>query len=133
MFLSRSKKWEASVKKLQNSELSIQEFVNANEKKTLYYSTPFFEDVKGVHPNALQTNGSPVWYFPAFSSISDLKEHMIAIGREEYLIIKGNLKNVLSSLDSHPLIRTWGVVIDPHTPNSLGLPPQTRVQPKCLR
>ncbi len=133
MFFGKSNKWDTSVKKLQNGEISIQEFVNANEKKTLYYSTPFFENEKGQYPNVLQTNGSDIMFFPAFSNISDLKEHMKAIGCTKHLIIKGNLKDVLDSLDSHPLIQAWGVVIDSHTSNSVGLPPKTRVQPKCLR
>ncbi len=133
MFFWKSNKWNTSVKKLQNGEISIQEFVNANEKKTLYSSTPFFEDEKGQYPNVLQTNGSDIMFFPAFSNISDLEEHMKTIGCTKYLAIKGNLKDVLDSLDSHPLIQAWGVVIDPHTSNSIELPPKTRVQPKCLR
>ena len=133
MFFGKSNKWDTSVKKLQNGEISIQEFVNANEKKTLYYSTPFFENEKGQYPNVLQTNDSDIMFFPAFSNISDLKEHMKTIGCTKHLIIKGDLKGVLDSLDSHPLIQAWGVVIDPHTSNSIGLPQKTRVQPKCLR
>ena len=133
MFFRKSNKWDTSVKKLQNGEISIQEFVTANEKKTLYYSTPFFENEKGQYPNVLQTNDSNIMFFPAFSNISDLEEHMKKIGCTKHLAIKGDLKGVLDSLDSHPLIQTWGVVIDPHTSNSIGLPPKTRVQPKCLR
>ena len=133
MLFGKTNKWDIAVKKLQNGEISTQEFVTANEKKTLYYSTPFFENEKGQHPNALQTNGSDIMFFPAFSNISDLKAHLTTIGCTEHLIIKGNLKDVLNSLDSHPLIQAWGVVIDPHATNSIGLPPRTRVQPKCLR
>ena len=133
MFFRKSNKWDTSVKKPQNGEISIQEFVTANEKKTLYYSTPFFENEKGQYPNVLQTNDSDIMFFPAFSNISDLEEHMKKIGCTKYLAIKGDLKGVLDSLDSHPLIQAWGVVIDPHTSNSIGLPPKTRVQPKCLR
>ena len=133
MFFGKSNKWNSTLKKLESGEITIQEFVNANEKKTLYYSTPFFEDDKGQHANVLQTDASDIVFFPAFSNISDLKAHMTAIGCTEHLIIKGDLKSVLDSLDSHPLIQAWGVVIDPHASNSLGLPPKTRVQPKCLR
>ena len=133
MFFWKSNKWDTSVKKLQNGEISIQEFVTANEKKTLYYSTPFFENEKGQYPNVLQTNDSDILFFPAFSNISDLEEHMKTIGCTKHLAIKGDLKGVLDSLDSHPLIQAWGVVIDPHTSNSIGLPPKTRVQPKRLR
>ena len=133
MLFFRPNKWNESVKKLQNGEISIQEFVNTNEKKTLYHSTPFFENESGPHPNALQTNDSDIMFFPAFSNISDLKEHMTAIGCTKHLVIKGTLKSVLDSLDSHPLLQEWGVVIDPQSPASIGLPPKIRVQPKCLR
>jgi hypothetical protein len=34
MLFGKSNKWDVSVKKLQNGEISIQEFVNVNEKKT---------------------------------------------------------------------------------------------------
>ena len=81
----------------------------------------------------LKTNGLDIMFFPAFSNISDLIAHMKAIDSDEHIIIKGDLKGVLNSLDSHPLIQAWGVVIDPHTSNSIGLPPKIRVQPKCLR
>ena len=116
-----------------NNEISIQEFVNKNEKKTLYYSTPFFENSRGQHPNALKTNASDIMYFPSFTDISNLKKHMTDIGCAEYLVIKGNLKDVLDSLDCHPSIQAWGLVIDPNASNSIGLPPKIRVQPKCLR
>jgi len=133
MFFRKAKKWEDDIKRLQNNEITIEELVNANEKKVLYYSTPFVSDEKGDRPNVLQTEGSDVMFFPAFTSISDLKEHMTAIGCEKHIVIKGDLKSVLDSLDSHPLIREWGVVIDPHSHQSLGIPPHVRVQPKCLR
>ena len=133
MLLRKSNKWDITVKKLQNSEISIQEFVNANEKKTLYYSTPFFENEEGQYPNVLQKSRSDIMLFPTFSSVSDLKAHMVAIGCTTPLIIKGNLKSALDSLDSHPLIQEWGTVIDPHLSNSVEIPPNIRVKPKCLR
>ena len=133
MFFGKSKKWNSSVKKLQNNEISIQEFVNANEKKTLYYSTPFFENGKGHNLNVLQKSDSDIMLFPTFSSASALKVHMTAIGCTTPLIIKGNLKSSLDSLDSHPLIQAWGIVIDPHLSNSVEIPPNIRVKPKCLR
>ena len=133
MFFWKSNKWDASIKRLQNNEISVQEFVNTNEKKTLYYSTPFFENAKGHHLNVLQKSGSDIMLFPTFSSVSDLKAHMVAIGCTMPLIIKGNLKSVLDSLDSHHLIQAWGIVIDPHLSNSVDIPPNIRVKPKCLR
>ncbi len=72
-------------------------------------------------------------YFPAFSNLADLESHVTAIGGKEHLVIKGDLKGALDLLDSHLLIRDWGLVIDPHSPDSIGIPPRMRVQPKCLR
>lgn len=128
MFFGKSKKWNASVKKLQNNEISVREFVDANEKKTLYYSTPFFENANGHHLNALQKRDSDIMLFPIFSSASDLKAHMMAIGCRMPLVIKGDLKSALDSLDSHPLIQAWGIVIDPHLSNSVEIPPNIRVK-----
>lgn len=133
MFLSRVNKWEASIKKLRNNEMTLQEFVNANEGKVLYYTVPFFENEKGPFANALNAPGSDVMFFPAFSNPADLESHVAAIGGKEHLVIKGDLKGVLDLLDSHLLIRDWGVVIDPNSQDSVGIPPHVRVQPKCLR
>ena len=131
-FFGRNR-WEFSVEKLLNREISVQEFVNANEKKTLFYSTPFYENEKGQFPNAMQTQGSDCFYFPAFTTLAGLEEHLKKIGCAKHLVIKGDLKSVLDSLDSHRLIQSWGVVIDPYSIPSVGIPPRVRVQPKCLR
>ena len=133
MFFRRSAKWDTSVKQLQGGAISVQEFVNAHEKKVLYHTTPFFENGSGNHPNVLHTSDSDVMYFPAFTSISALREHMTAIGCAEHIIIRGDLKSVLASLDAHPLLQEWGVVIDPQSAHPADIPPGIRVQPKCLR
>ena len=127
MLFERFNKWNTCLKKLQRNEITLQEFVNTNRNKTLYYSTPFLENGKGHFPNALQANGANIMLFPAFSKISDLKSHMEKVGCTEHIVIKGDLKALLDSLDSHPIIQTWGVVIDPHTSHSIELPPQMRV------
>lgn len=126
-------KWKSSVKKLQNNEMTAQAFVNANEKKVLYYSTPFLTDEEGGTPNTLQKDHSDILYFPAFTTPSGLKAYMQAIGHGEYLFIKGDLKSVLASLDSHPALQEWGLVVDAQGTQAVEIPPQTRVQPRCLR
>lgn len=133
MLFGKLSKWNISLKKLKSKEISIQEFVNANKNKTLYYSTPFFENEKGRFPNVMQTKESDTMFFPAFSSVSDLESYMAAIGCAQHIVIKGDLKSVLDSLDSHQILKTWGVVIDPRTSNSIGIPPNIRVQPNHLR
>ena len=126
-------KWNSTVKKLLNKKMSVQAFVNKNERKTLYYSTPFITNENGGSPNVLQTQDSDILYFPAFTSMSGLKAYMTAIGCAEHIAIKGDLKGVLTSLNVHPALNEWGVVIDPQSPLAVEIPPQTRVQPKCLR
>lgn len=133
MFFGLFNKWESSVKKLRENALSVQAFVNANESKTLYYSTPFIDDENGGVPNALQKQDSDIAYFPAFTTVEGLREHMMKLGWPQHIAIKGNLKTVLSSLGSHPMLSEWGVVVDPATPLAVEIPPQVRVQPKCLR
>ncbi len=126
-------KWNSTAKKLRNKTMSVQEFVNKNERKTLYYSTPFIENENGSSPNVLQTKDSDILYFPAFTAMSGLKAYMTAIGCTEHIMIKGDLKGLLASLDAHPALSEWGVVVDPQSPLVAEIPPQTRVQPKCLR
>ncbi len=126
-------KWHSTVKKLRNNTLSVQEFVEKNERKALYYSTPFIETKNGGSPNVLQTKDSDVLYFPVFTAMSGLKAYMTAIGCAEHIAIKGDLKGVLMSLDTHPTLREWGVVVDPQSSLAVEIPPQTRVRPKCLR
>ncbi|MBE6763570.1 MAG: hypothetical protein E7553_04345 [Ruminococcaceae bacterium] len=113
--------------------ISVQQFVNLNEKKILFYSTPFVTGKNGDFPVTLQKNGSDTLYFPAFTSSAALTAYLNAIGCTEHLIIKGDLKSVLASLDSHPLLCEWGLVVDPQSPLAVEIPPQIRVQPKCLR
>lgn len=126
-------KWTSAVKKLSAGTISIQQFVNLNEKKSLFYSTPFVTGKNGDFPNTLQREGSDTLYFPAFTSPAALTAYLNAIGCAEHLIIKGDLKSVLTSLDSHPMLCEWGVVVDPQSSLSVEIPPRIRVQPKCLR
>lgn len=133
MFFGLFNKWESSVKKLQSNEMSVQAFVNANERKILYYSTPFIDGANGGMPNALQKQDSDIAYFPVFTAAAGLRDYMMRVGCPQHIAIKGDLKSVLSSLDSHPALREWGVVVDPATALAVEIPPQVRVQPKCLR
>ena len=115
--------------------MTVQQFVNLNEKCVLYYSTPFGKDSKTGQnrPYALSSPGSNVLFFPAFTSLEACKQHFKSVGRDEFIVIKGTLKDALSALDSHPFISSWRLVVDPDDSNSVGIPPHVRVQPKCLR
>ena len=125
--------WRSSIKKLCNDTLSAQEFVEKTEKKPLFYSTPFITVENGELPNVVQTNDSDDVYFPVFTTMAGLNAYMTAIGCAQHVAIKGDLKTVLMSLDMHPVLREWGVVVDPQSSFAAQIPPQTRPRPKCLR
>ena len=125
--------WQSSIKKLRNQTLSAQEFVEKTERKTLYYSTPFITIENSDSPNVLQTKDSDDVYFPVFTTMTGLKAYMTAIGCAEHIVIKGDLKTVMMSLDMHPMLREWGIVVNPQSSRAAEIPPQTRPRPKCLR
>ena len=130
-----SRKWTESIEKMKTGTMTIQQFVNLNEKCVLYYSTPFGKDAKTGQnrPYALANSGSNILFLPAFTSLEACKKHFESAGRSEFIIIKGTLKDALSALDSHSFISSWGLVVNPDDSNSVGFPPHVRVQPKCLR
>ena len=43
----RNDGWNEAISKLSKNEISIQDFVNENAKKIVFYSTPFGEDMNG--------------------------------------------------------------------------------------
>lgn len=115
-------------------KISVQKFVDINEKKVLFYTTPFITTKDGNDClNVLYFTGNDITYMPAFSGAEDLRNHYNANDLVPHTIIKGDLKSFLSALDSHPMMREWGAVIDPDSPESVGIPPHIRVTPKCLR
>ena len=129
MFFGRSKNWRSSVNKLHKSEITVCEFVSLNQAQTLYHSLPFISDERGDRPNVLHSHENNTEYFPVFTTVSALRDHLHMIGAFRYTIIKGNLKGVLDSLDSHPITKEWGVVIDPQDPLAVEIPPMTSVKP----
>lgn len=133
-FKNADKKWKDSIAKIAANKISVQEFVDINEKKVLFYTTPVISDKDGNEClNAMSFTANNITYMPAFTNAEDLKKHYSTNNLVPNVIIKGNLKDALASLDSHPMIRGWGVVIDPNSPESVGIPPHVRVTPKCLR
>lgn len=133
MFL-KTKKWNDSVKKLQNNEITVQQFVDLNDKMVLYYSTPLGTDKDGKNcVYAMKNHINEFTYFPAFSTKDACKSHFDSANRDGYLIIKGDLRGALHSLDSHPMFSEWGLVINPTGQIYIGIPPHIRVRPKCLQ
>ena len=130
-----ARRWAESVAQLKAATLTIQQFVNLNEKCTLWYSTPFGTDLRTgrERPYALSRTDTDTLFLPVFTSAEACTKHFEAAGRDGFPVIKGTLKDALASLDTHPVIAPWGVVVDPDSAASICIPPHVRVQPKCLR
>ena len=131
----RAALWADAVTQLNAGKLTIQQFVNLNEKRTLWYSTPFGTDIRTgrERPYALSRADLDTLFLPAFTSAEACTRHFESVGRDGFLVIKGTLKDALASLDAHPVIASWGVVVDPGEADSVCIPPRVRVQPKALR
>lgn len=130
-----ARRWAESVAQLKAATLTIQQFVNLNEKCPLWYSTPFGTDIRTgrERPYALSRADLDTLYLPVFTSAEACTRHFESVGRDGFLVIKGTLKDALASLDAHPVISSWGVVVDPGEADSVCIPPRVRVQPKALR
>lgn len=121
--------WKTSCEKLAGGEMSVQEFVNKNADKKLYYSTPMGENKDGKPQVWILSNKeSPIHYYPAFSSAKGCQTFFPAIGREAFMIIEGDLQSLLKSLDVHEMLKQCGAVIDPHSDAPIALPPNIRVE-----
>ncbi len=133
-FKSAEKRWMESYNELAEEKITAQDFVDINEGMTLFYTTPVISCKDGSECiNALSLSENGTMYMPAFFSAEALVRHYDSHDLVPGVIIKGNLKGMLSALDSVPEIRNWGVMIDPDSETSVGLPPRLRVRPKCLR
>lgn len=131
----RAALWADAVTQLNAGKLTMQQFVNLNEKCPLWYSTPFGTDIRTgrERPYALSRADLDTLYLPVFTSAEACAKHFESVGRDGFLVIKGTLKDALASLDAHPVIASWGVVVDPGEADSVCIPPRVRVQPKALR
>ena len=124
----KDKQWEKSIKNFAEEKITLEEFLEINKNKVLYYSTPFLQTNDGkMIPNALAMNHSDAHYFPTFSDMASIKKHFKFFGVQG-VIIKGNLKDALASLDSDNILKNWGLVVDPHIKNFVAFPPLTRIK-----
>ncbi len=132
-FQSKEKIWQESLELVAQGAISAQEFVDRNQSKVLFYSTPF-----GTGPNGktvsygMKNTALEGIYFPAFTTFEACHAHFTALQREGFLIIKGTLKGILSAMERDVLTHEWGVVIDPDS-EFVAIPPTIRVTPKCLK
>lgn len=131
-FKSPDKIWEETIDLAISEQISVQEFVDLNQKKTLYYFVPFTQNENGKwFSNAMKNDQYPGDFQPAFTTLEACRSYL-ELKRMQHVIIKGDLKGLMKSMDSHPLTRDWGVVIDPYG-DFIGIPPGIRITPKSLR
>ena len=119
--------WNVSVHKLINNQLSVEEFANINAKKTVFYSTPFGEDKNGKPQLwVLKSERSNTVCYPVFLSKETCRDFLSAMGRAAFTIIEGDLKGALESLDAHPMLKEFGLVIEPNSNSPIEIGPEIR-------
>ena len=115
---------------LEAGEITSQAFAELNAEVTVYYSTPFGEDRQGRTQLWVLSNAeNSLKHYPAFTSKAACNRFLASIGRQGgFLIIEGDLRDLLDSLDSHEVLMPLGVVIDPMSEHPIALDPGTRVK-----
>ena len=126
--LFRKKPRLVSVEDYLTGKLSAQAFADLNAEATVYYSTPFGDDRAGrTQLWVLSNHDNDLKHYPAFTSKAECNRFLAAIGRYGFLIIEGDLRTLLDSLDSHEALASLGVVIDPQSDNPIAIDPGVRV------
>ena len=126
--LFRKKVRLASVEDYLAGRMTAQAFADLNAEATVYYSTPFGDDRLGrTQLWVLSNRDNDLRHYPAFTSKAECNRFLASIGRYGFLIIEGDLRTLLDSLDSHEALTPLGVVIDPHTENPIAIDPGVRI------
>ncbi len=133
VFKSRERIWRESVELVRFGMISAQEFVDRNQSKHLYFTSPFVVEKNGkVKAVSIQNEVFAGHYLPAFTT----KEACIAYYRaqnwESVALCRATLKRLMRTMDAHYVTHEWGIVINPNG-SSLVIPPGVRVTPKSLR
>ncbi len=127
MFFAQ-RRFLTDTKKLAQGMLPLEAFLKKYAHHTLYYSTPFGEDVSGKQQLwVLSSRENALRYMPAFTKKDRCRAFLTMLGRRDFLIIKGNLSAFLGGLDAHQLLSDLGAVIDPDTVYPVEIPPKVRV------
>lgn len=120
--------WEESIKLLNEDKISLQEFININAGLPVYYSTPIGENNEGQPILWLIKIDEPrMDFYPAFLSKELCYEHFTSAGRKDFLVIEGNLKSALSSLDTSAVLKRAGLMLFDKN-GRLAIPPRMRVR-----
>lgn len=131
---SQAKKWNNSVQKLNDHEITLQQFVDLNKKKALYYSTPIGIDEEGKRFLCTWKNDTSEYsYFPVFTAKDTCKCYYNSVTRGGYSIMKGDLSHALHFLDLHPVFSEWGIVIALNNQKCINIPPHIRVSKKSVQ
>ena len=126
--LFRKKPRLTRVSDFEAGKVSAQEFADLNATATVYYSTPFGEDRAGrTQLWVLSNRENDLQHYPAFTDKASCNRFLAAIGRQGFPIIEGDLRTLLDSLDSHELLVSLGVVIDPQSDHPVAIDPGVRV------
>ena len=126
--LFRKKIRLASVEDYLTGRMTAQAFADLNAEATVYYSTPFGDDRAGrTQLWVLSNHDNDLKHYPAFTSKAECNRFLIALGRYGFPIIEGDLRTLLDSLDSHKLLTSLGVVINPQSNVPIAIDPGVRV------
>ena len=125
----RNDGWNEAISKLSKNEISIQDFVNENAKKIVFYSKPFGEVMNGKPQLwVLKSERSNTVCYPVFLSKETCRDFLSAMGRAAFIIIEGDLKGALESLDTHPMLKEFGLVIEPNSNSPIEIAPKIRTK-----
>ena len=89
-----------------------------------------FRDVLGTYTaksTSSYNRDNNLKHYPAFTSKAECNRFLASIGRYGFPIIEGDLRTLLDSLDSHELLTSLGVVIDPRSEHPIAIDPGVRV------
>ena len=90
----------------------------------VYYSTPFGDTNDGKQKLFLLERDG-VRYMPVFRSVDSMKQFYERMNRAAYMILEGDVTQVMDTNRSIDLLKTVGVVIEPLSDNPVAIMPDT--------
>ncbi|MGV0715896.1 hypothetical protein ABQE93_10865 [Mycolicibacterium sp. XJ662] len=90
----------------------------------VYYSTPFGDTRDGKQRLFLLERGG-VRYLPAFRSVESMKEFYERVNRAAYMILEGDVQDVMDTNRSIELMKEVGIVIEPLSEHPVEIMPDT--------
>jgi len=88
----------------------------------VYYSTPFGDTKDGKQkPFLLERDGA--WFVPVFRSVETMNEFYERMNRAAYMIVEGDIKDVLETNRSIEVMKNVGIVIEPLSEHPVEIAP----------